>query len=191
MRNTRNTLFTMLLVLAALPSFPAVAQQPEPASVRRARAGLPPVQAKAFDEILTNARARGLPIGPIVDKALEGAAKGVRPDVVIVVLRERANRLALAKVIVGERGQAEVVNMLMAFDRGVDEKLARRVVAGARQQEPVGMALNILADLVQRGVPLNDALEVLTSWRLRGGRSSDLQELPAAIERLMREGDRP
>src|SRR5262245_8527856 len=172
MRITRNTLFTMLLVLAALPTV-AVAQQPEPASVRRARAGLPPVQAKAFDEILTNARARGLPIGPIVDKALEGAAKGVRPDVVIVVLRERANRLALAKVIVGERGQAEVVNMLMAFDRGVDEKLARRVVAGARQQEPVGMALNILADLVQRGVPLNDALEVLTSWRLRGGRSSD------------------
>jgi len=66
MKQVRTTLITMLLVLAALPCERVIAQQAEPAAVQRARAGLPPAQAAAFDEILSRARSRGLPTAPLV-----------------------------------------------------------------------------------------------------------------------------
>jgi hypothetical protein len=191
MKRIHITLITMLLVLAALPCGRLVAQQAEPAALQRARAGLPPAQAAAFDDILARARTRGLPTGPLVDKVLEGAAKGVAPDRVIAVIRERAERLALAQGIVGTRRNSEVASAALALDRGVDEKVARQLAAGAGEKEPLGMALNVLADLLERGVPVDVAFDVLSSWRSRGARANELQELPAAVERLVREGARP
>jgi hypothetical protein len=190
MKSLHTKLITMLLALAALPSARLVAQQAEPAAIQRARAGLPPAQAAAFDDILARARSRGLPTAPLVDKALEGAAKKIAPDRVIVALRLSADRLELAQAIVGAR-ENEVAGALLALDRGIDEKTARQLVSGARQNEPVGMALNVLADLLERGVPVDNAFEVISSWRARGGRASDLQDLPAAVERLVREGAKP
>jgi hypothetical protein len=191
MKQVRITLITMLLVLAALPCGRVVAQQAEPAALQRARAGLPPAQAAAFDEILSRARSRGLPTAPLVDKALEGAAKGVAPDRVIAVIRLRADRLSMAQGIVGTRRNSEIASAALALDRGVDERMARQLAAGARENEPIGMALNVLADLLERGVPVDVAFDVLSSWRARGGRTNDLQELPAAVERLVREGAKP
>jgi hypothetical protein len=53
------------------------------------------------------------------------------------------------------------------------------------------MALNVLADLLERGVPVDIAIGVLTSWRDHGAKASDLQDLPAAVARLVRSGARP
>jgi hypothetical protein len=53
------------------------------------------------------------------------------------------------------------------------------------------MALNVLADLLERGVPVDIALDVLASWRAHGAKASELQDLPAAVERLVRSGARP
>jgi hypothetical protein len=83
------------------------------------------------------------------------------------------------------------VNAALALDRGVDEKVARRFVAGARDNESTGMALNVLADLLERGVPVDVAFDVLSSWRAHGARSNELQDLPAAVERLVRQGSKP
>jgi hypothetical protein len=191
MKPLHMKMLTMLLVLAALPSARLAAQQAEPAAIQRARAGLPPAQAAAFDDILARARSRNLPTAPLIDKTLEGAAKGIAPDRIIAVLRLRADRLELAKGILGVRAENEVASAALALDRGIDEKTARQLVAGARPNEPVGMALNVLADLLERGVPVDRAFEVISSWRSRGGRASDLQDLPAAVERLVREGAQP
>ena len=179
------------LVLALLMPASASTQQPNTPAYARARATLPPDQAAAFDEILTRARARGLPTSPLIDKALEGAAKGAAPDRVIEVVRQRADQLGRARDIIGARSSNEVVTVALALDRGVDQGVARRVAAGARREEPVGMALNTLADLLARGVPVDNALDVLTSWRARGAKAGELPELPAAVERLVREGARP
>ena len=120
------------LVLALLMPASASTQQPNTPAYQRARATLPPDQAAAFDEILTRARARGLPTSPLIDKALEGAAKGAAPYRVIEVVRQRADQLGRARDIIGARSSNEVVTVALALDRGVDQGVARRVAAGAR-----------------------------------------------------------
>src|SRR5207247_998016 len=65
----------------------------------------PEVQ-RAVQGIAADAAARGLPVDPLVQKAIEGAAKGVRGDRVIAAVRALAGRLAEAMEAVRAGGLA-------------------------------------------------------------------------------------
>ena len=80
----------------------------------------------------------------------------------------------------------------MHFSRGVDENTIRQVRANARPKEPTGMAVHALADLLDRRRATHGcALGMIAGWRSRGAPSAELRELPAAVERLVREGANP
>jgi hypothetical protein len=181
------------LILAALVFGAGNAAAQNAAAYDRARASLPPEQARAFEQIVESARARGLPIEPLADKVLEGRAKGVAPTVIINVVRARSDQLAAAAAVLpsGRVPASEITIVADAMQRGVKPEMVKKVHAGARPNEPVGMALNTLADLLERGVPVDVAYDVLDAWRNRGGRASQLGDLPATVERLIREGAKP
>src|SRR5258707_281625 len=63
----------------------------------------PKVQ-RAVQRIATDAAAQGLPIDPLVQKAIEGAAKGVPADRVIAAVRALAGRLGQSMAAVREGG---------------------------------------------------------------------------------------
>src|SRR2546425_7298904 len=65
----------------------------------------PEVQ-RAVRGIAADAAARGLPVDPLVQKAIEGAAKGVPGDRVIAAVRALAGRLAEAMEAVRAGGLA-------------------------------------------------------------------------------------
>ncbi|HEY0672193.1 MAG TPA: hypothetical protein VGD27_08010 [Longimicrobiales bacterium] len=180
-------LLGFLLILAAVP---AQAQT----GLERAKAALPKDAAQKLEQTIASARARGLPTEPLVDKALEGVAKRVPPNAIIGAVRHRLDLLARADAALrplNARTPANVTTTADALQRGVSESVLQRVLAGRRAGEPVGVALHTVADLTDRGVPVDVAIEVLRSWRERGGRTEDLREYPAAVERLIRQGVSP
>jgi len=159
----------------------------------RARAALPAEHARAFDDIVASARTRGLPVEPLADKVLEGRAKGIPPATIINVVRVRSEQLAQAAALLPRSRvpQADITAVADAMQRGVKPEMVRKLNAGARPEEPVGMTLNTLADLLERGVPVDVAYDVISAWRSRGARTNELRDLPATVERLVREGAKP
>ena len=73
--------------------------------VRLDRRVSPEVQ-RAVRGIAADAAAHGLPVDPLVQKAIEGGAKGVPGDRIISAVRALAGRLAEAKEAVSEAGVA-------------------------------------------------------------------------------------
>ena len=157
----------------------------------RARAALPPAQRTEFTRIVSDARARGLPIDPLSDKVLEGVAKSQPAARIMTAVRQRATLLARARTLIGARPATEIVTVADVLQRGLNEQWIRDVRAGARPNEPVGLALHTFADLAERGVSGDVALSMIDGWRSRGASASELRELPAAVERLVRSGANP
>lgn len=190
----RACVLALVFAACALVAVPAPAVAQEAARLERAKSRLTPAAARELEQIVAAARARGLPTEPLVNKALEGLAKGVAPNRIMGAVRSLLDQLTQAQTILsaGSRpapGDIEVV--ANALRRGVSADAARKLVAGARPGEPVAQAIHTLADLVERGVPVNAAMDLLSAWRSRGGRPEDLDRLPVAVERLVREGVSP
>lgn len=167
----------------------------EAAKYERARATFAGEHARAFERLLAQAREQGLPADPLLDKALEGAAKGVPPGRVLAVLDELAASLTRARGLLAASGldpaPPDVAAVADGLRRGVPEDAVRTLGQGARPGEPIALAVHTLADLLDRGVPVTVALDVLTAWRGQGAQAAELAELPAAVERLMRQGVLP
>src|SRR5688500_17890643 len=67
----------------------------------RAKAGMSVQAARDFERVIADARARGLPVEPLIDQALEGQAKRVPPERISTVVRVLADQLASARTLLG------------------------------------------------------------------------------------------
>lgn len=163
-------------------------------NLARARAVLPPDAMRDLERAVEAARSRGLPTEPLVDKALEGAAKGVPVERILAVVGQLLEELERAHALLAASGTpapADVTAVADAIRRGVPEEAIRSLHSGSAPGEPIALAVHTLADLLDRGVPVDAALDVFSAWRSHGARSETLRELPAAVERLIREGALP
>lgn len=179
-----------LLLGATLPH--ALSAQGEEA-MARLQAALPPAAAAEFATTIRDARSRGLPIEPLVDKALEGTAKGVAADRIIAVVRMLENDLGRARSLLGDERAAvatDVVGIADALRRGVPEAALRTLVE-ADGTGSMTMETHVLADLLDSGVPVDAALDVLAAWRARGHDPNELRDLPAAVEGAIHSGKGP
>jgi hypothetical protein len=184
----KKTLLFSMLFLGATASLQAQT------GLQRAKAQLPRDAARMLEQTVLAAQKKGLPTEPLVDKALEGAAKRVPPSVIINAVRHKADLLTRADAALrpfGKPAAADITATADALQRGVTVDIVKRVRSGRRNGEPVGMALHTVADLMDRKVPANVAVDVISSWRERGGKNEELRELPAAVERLIRQGASP
>ena len=75
--------------------------------------------------------------------------------------------------------------------RGVPEEAIQTLAEGADPEDPVALAVHTLGDLMDRGVPVDQAVSVLQAWQSRGARPEELRALPSAVDRLMRQGVLP
>lgn len=180
-------LFGMLLLAVTAP---LQAQS----GLQRAKAQLPKDAARILEQTVIAAQKKGLPTEPLIDKALEGSAKGVPPGVILNAVRQKVDLLTRADAALrpfGKPALADVTSTADALQRGVSVDIVKRVRSGRRQGEPVGMALHTVADLMDRKVPANVAVDVIAAWRTRGGKNEELRELPATVEKLIRQGVSP
>ena len=104
----------------------------------------------AVNAIVDSARIAKLPTAPLVDKALEGAAKGSDGQKIIAAVQQLSVRMGSAKRVLGTAATSDEIKAgAGAIDAGVSARdLARlRAAAGKR---PVTMPLAVLSDLIGR-----------------------------------------
>ena len=155
-------------VLISSPSMRAAAQD-----ARLARRLDKPTYV-AVNAIVDSARHAKLPTAPLVDKALEGAAKGVDGVKITSAVHQTMVRMGSAKRVLGSTSTAdEIKAAAVALDAGVSERdLARlRNVSGKRQ---ITMPLTVLTDLIGRQVPIPTATDVVLQLARSGVKDGDL-----------------
>lgn len=191
----RFTLIALVLGLTLAPMpVPVAAQQGADTRLERIRTEMPAAAMQRIEAELQQAMQRGLPVDPLLDKAVEGVAKRVPADRIAGAVAQLAVQLGQAREMLGNGAPpaaTDVTAVADALRRGVPETAIRRLAGGARPDEPVSMAVHTVGDLMDQGVPVEEALAAVEAWRGRGGGPGQLRELPAAVERLIRQGALP
>ncbi len=166
----------------------------------RARETLPPQVFQEVEALAAGARRDGIPEEPLFNKALEGAAKHVPPERLLPAVVAYASRLGEAR---GAFGQASTEPLLIAgadaLQRGVRLETLRALgqdpgeggAGGPGGVGPSPMAVLVLADLVESGVPADRALGVLREAMRMRVRDQEMLGISARVRQLLRQGQSP
>ncbi len=192
-RRAQRGLWMGVLVALTVAVMPVSAQDVDP-RMERIRAQLPQGAVQQIEARIQAARSEGLPVEPLLDKAVEGIAKRVPPPRIAGAVDELARELGRARQLLADGvppAPTDVAAVADAIRRGVPEQAIQKVAQGGPSGEPVALAVHTMGDLLDRDVPVDQALAVMEAWRWRGARADELRELPAAVERLIRQGVLP
>jgi hypothetical protein len=178
-----------ILILTAIAWLSAPGLDAQETARDRARTAL---SAEVFRDLSTLAdemAASGIPGEPLYVKALEGNAKRVAPDRLVPAVRAYAGRLGEARRAFG----ADATTPLLvagadALQRGVSPD-ALRGLPTDRPRSP--MAVMVLADLLESGVPADRALAILRDVMSQRGQDDRVLDISARVRRLIREGLTP
>jgi hypothetical protein len=137
----------------------------------------------AVNAIVDSARVAKLPTAPLVDKALEGAAKGSDGQKIVLAVHQLSLRMTSARRVLGATSSAdEIKSAATALDAGVSERDLVRVKSAGGGKRPVTMPLAVLADLIGRQVPIATATSLVVQLSRSGVKDPDL----ALFERNVR-----
>lgn len=104
----------------------------------------------------------GLPTRPLINRALEGAARRATSERILRVVREHASALYDARQALGPRSTDDELDAgASALKGGLDPQMLDAV----RHARPIGQAvvpLIVLTDIVKRGVPAQQARDAVT-----------------------------
>ena len=172
---------------AAMAALPAGAQE---ALWQRVRGAYEPGAVDRIQAVVQEARSQQIPAEPLLEKALEGAAKSVPPDRVIPVLQEYAGRLGrTAGLLPPSPTKSGLVAGADALRRGVPPEAIREIAGENPQASP--MSLVVLGDLVEADVPVEEAKSAIRQVMAREGGVMALLDLPAVVRSRIRAGEPP
>lgn len=144
-------------------------------------ARLDPTTRSAVVDILDSARARSLPLEPLIDRALEGATKGASAPIIVAALWRLAGDLAKARTLLGpDASAAEIDAGAAALRAGAAPSLIGQL-RQERQPRSLVVPLAVLADLVASGVPAGDAARAVVT--LAAATDEQLVEFRRSVER--------
>ncbi|MHB1264687.1 MAG: hypothetical protein ACYC1S_09770 [Gemmatimonadaceae bacterium] len=177
------------LLLCAIVA-PAGAQSPS-ADQRLAKA-LDAETYAAVTRVIRSAKARALPVDPIVDKALEGAVKGARPVRIRAAVVALADRMVVAREALSPPSPtvAEIGAGAEALGKGVPRATLRtiRIAGGDRS---VAVPLGVLTELVARGVSVQRASDQVVALVKSGATSQQLAALSDKVRQDIETGIDP
>lgn len=154
---------------------------------------IPQAAIAPVDSLVALAVLSGLPTEPLVQKALEGGAKGASSDRIVAAVAAKATELRGAQVLLlrGSAGRApaapEVTAVAAALARRLPPELAERI-AGALPGEPPGPAMHAVADLVGHRVAEDAAVDLIVTAANAGVRGLRLLDVAAAAVRELQRG---
>jgi len=157
---------------------------------------VPPAAVRAIDSIVLLARGDGLPTEPLIQKALEGGAKGAAPDQIIAAVGASANQLRVARALLELANDShppeapEVTAVAAALARGVSPQEAERLTT-ALPGEPMGPALHAVADLVGHGFAERASVDLIVEAARQGLRGLRLLDVAAAAVQSLQRGRTP
>jgi hypothetical protein len=175
--------------LAVATCFGATGLCAQETARERAQRALPPEVFRGLTTLADEVRTDGIPDEPLFVKALEGAAKRVPADRLLPAVRAYAGRLGEARRAFGvEAPTPLLVAGADALQRGVSPETLR-ALPGDRPRSP--MAVVVLADLLESGVPADRALDLLREAMVQRAREDRMLDISARVRRLIRQGLTP
>jgi hypothetical protein len=148
--------------LLSLVARAAVAQDP------RLVARLDKPTQVAVNAIVDSARLAKLPTAPLVDKALEGAAKGSDGPKIVAAVRQLSVRMSSARTVLGANATSdEIKSASAAIEAGVSARDLARVHAAAGKR-PITMPLAVLTDLIGRQIDVTAATNLVIQLERSG-----------------------
>jgi hypothetical protein len=130
--------------------------------------------------IIDSARMASIPVEPLIDKALEGAAKRAPTQAIVSAVRVYFGQLAAAREALGaSSSDPELIGGAQAIRAGVSAQQLGKL-RRARSGVQIATALTVVSDMVTRLVPIDTAVGVVSS--LVGAEASDDQLLAVRTE---------
>ncbi len=182
-----------MIALLAIPLTVLSMQQAADSAIAQRLAGrVPPQIASLVEDLGTAAAAHGLPIDPLIQKAIEGSAKGVPPDRVATALRVIAMHLDTAATALRDGGLPSDTLAIAAGEFAISAGLSGSdITALARtgaNAAALTVGLRVAGTLAALGVPPAEDIG-LVSVELRAGEpASSLLLLPADVQAEMAKG---
>src|SRR5437899_3919856 len=139
--------------------------------------------------VLDSARAAGLPVEPLVQRALEGATKGAPGSLIVSAVQRLAADLGRARAALGAGATPpELEAGAAALRAGAGTPVLAQLRRSRRQTITVPLA--VLTDLVASGVPVDSAAAAVLALAA-GTRDADLIDFRRAVERDIALGAAP
>jgi hypothetical protein len=138
-----------------------------------------------------SARTRGLPVEPIVDKALEGATKRAAGPRIQSAVSTLLHRLEQARdALAPNPGPRDIVAGADALAYGATRE-ALVTMRAIRPNESIAVPLGVLTQLVASGVPVSRATRVVAELLRRGARDEQLIALNEDVRSYVAAGASP
>jgi hypothetical protein len=136
----------------------------------------------AVTAIIDSARLAGLPTEPLIDKALEGAARRAPSARIVIAVRNFATHLDAARRALGDGSTpGEILAGAQAIRAGIPVQQIQRL-RGVRAGTRIAAALTVAADIVAREVPLDTAMSVVGGLVAASATDEQLLNVRAEIE---------
>jgi hypothetical protein len=157
---------------------------------------VPPAVATAVSALVDSARTRGLPGAPLVDKALEGAVKGVPTDRILTAVRtvlEQLDASASAQRVAGSLapGADAIEAGAFALAAGLTPADVGAIARSADPTHPTAVALQVAGALAALGVPRAETVGLVRASIRSGQPVGDLVSLPGQVQAAMARGALP
>lgn len=180
----------LLVALVALVPGTVCAQGP---GATKLAGRIPPEAVPAIDSLIAAAVAESLPTEPLVQKALEGSAKGIPADRLVNGVRRGLVQLREARVLVGRalpgqpQPEGHVAAVAAALARGLPPAIAERMLTMATD-EPPAPALHAAADLVAHRFNPDSAADLLVAAHAMGLHGERLLDVAVAADQELQRG---
>jgi hypothetical protein len=172
-----NTRLIAMVALAAGLLVPGLLEAQDPRLARR----LDSATLEAVAGVIDSARQQGIPIEPLVQRALEGAAKRATAAQIVAAVHRLAQELTLAREALGSSSSpAELDAAASALRAGV--RVTDLTQLRQRRAQSLTVALATLADLVTSGVPPDSAAAAVIALAA-SARDDEIAEFRRAVER--------
>jgi hypothetical protein len=148
---------------------------------------VPPAVAGAVQQLADSAATKGLPVEPLVEKAIEGGAKGVAPARVVSAVRGVLGRLTEAAIALRAPGvlppDPDAIEAgAFALNAGLNSDQLRNLAMHTRAPYALAATLRVAATLAALGVPGNDAVRMVRDEIDAGRAPGDVLDLPRRVQ---------
>lgn len=179
---------TFALVAALVLPLPLAAQE---ARTSRLDGRLDGATEAVVLRVLDSARTRGLPVDPIVDKALEGATKKAPSARIQAAVSSLLGRLEVARdALAPSPSPRDIAAGADALAYGATRE-ALQTMRAMRPNESVAVPLGVLTQLVASGIPIARATRVVADLLRRGARDEQLIALNDDVRSYVAAGATP
>ena len=186
----RRALAGVALAVVAVAA-PLAGQMPDDWARRVSAAALADIEA-----LVQEAAAEGLPVAPLIQKALEGSVKGVAPDRIVQTVRIFRAELRDAHYLLASVRpntpveEADIVAVAFALHRGIRPVEVRELLEVA-PEEARDVALQIAADIAARGYSPEQASRLVADAIAQRLTPSQLMALPRFVSLELERGAAP